>query len=140
MKITSYLMFNGEAEEAANFYVGVLGGKIGDLYRYSEMPPMSGCEVPADYVQKVGHCCISFPGGSMALADTLPSDPRTFGNGGHILTLSCDSAAQAEEIYAKLVADARKINVELDEVFFAERYGEVVDRYGVLWAVMFEKA
>ena len=39
MKLTSYLVFNSQAEEAANFYADVLGGKIDNLYRYESMPP-----------------------------------------------------------------------------------------------------
>ncbi len=137
MKITSYLLFNGQAEEAAAFYADALGGEIGNLYRYSDMPPVPGWEVPAEYGQKIGHCCIAFPGGSMALADTPPSNPCTFGNG-NMLTLNCDSAAQAEEAFAKLCLGAQKINCEMCEVFYAKRYGEVVDKYGVIWGVMFE--
>jgi PhnB protein len=74
----------------------------------------------------------------MSVADTLPSDPRSFGNGGHVLTLSVDSVAEAETAWARLTAGARKINCPLAEAFFAKRYGEVTDRFGVLWAVMYE--
>ncbi len=140
MKITSYLIFNGQAEEAAKFYADLLGGKIGDLYRYGQMPLTEGMPpVPENYKDKVMHCCVPFPGGSIAVADTLPSDPRTFGNGGHMLSLSCDSIAQAETVFAKLTQGAQKIACELCETFYAKRYGEVVDRYGILWAVMYEE-
>lgn len=55
-----------------------------------------------------------------------------------MLTLHCDSIAQAEQVYAKLSAGARKIQCELGEAYFAKRYAEVLDRYGVLWAIMYE--
>ena len=92
-----------------------------------------------NYKQKILHCCIDFLGGSMSVADTLPGDERNFGKGGHMLTLMCDSIAQTEGIYAKLCLDAQKIQCELSEAFFAKRYAEVVDRFGVLWAVMYEE-
>lgn len=140
MNLTSYLVFNGQAEEAANFYAEALGGKIENLYRYDSLPAESGMpEVPQDYKQKILHCCINFPGGSMSVADTIPNDPRNFGNGGHMLTLCCESIAQTEQVYAKLSVGAQKIQCELAEAFFAKRYSEVVDRYGVLWAIMFEE-
>jgi PhnB protein len=140
MKITSYLVFNGEAEEAARFYADALNGSIENLYRYSDMPPVAGMPpVPDNMRERVMHCCISFDGGSMSVADTLPTDPRDFGNGGHILTLSCDSVHRAEEAYAKLTQGARKIVCPLGEAFFAKRYAEVVDRWGVMWAVMYEE-
>lgn len=139
MKLTSYLVFNGEAEEAAHFYANVLGGKIENLYRYASMPPMPEMPVPEEYKQKILHGCIIFPGGTMSVADTLPHDKRDFGNRGHMLTLDCESIAQAEEVYAKLTADAKKIECELDEAFFAKRYAEVVDRFGVFWAILFDE-
>lgn len=140
MKLTSYLIFNGQAEEAANFYADVLGGKIENLYRYDSMPVESGMpEVPNNFRQKILHCCIDFPGGTMSVADSMPSDKRNFGKGGHILTLMCESISHTEEVYAKLSDGAQKIQCELAEAFFAKRYAEVVDRYGILWAIMFEE-
>lgn len=140
MNLTSYLVFNGRAEEAANFYADALDGKVENLYRYDTMPPNPDMPVPDDFKQKVLHCCITFQGGSMSAADTLPDDPRNFGNGGHMLTLGCDSIVQAEEVYAKLSRGAQKIQCELAEAFFAKRYAEIVDRYGVLWAIMYEES
>jgi len=140
MKLTSYLIFNGQAEEAANFYADMLGGKIESLYRYDTMPSQPGMpDVPDEFKQKILHCCIEFPGGMMSAADTLPEMKTNFGKGGHMLTLSCDSIAQTEEIYAKLCVGAQKIQCELSEAFFAKRYAEVLDRYGILWAVMYEE-
>ena len=141
MNLTSYLVFNGQAEEAANFYADLLGGKIENLYRYDSMPAQTGMpEIPDDYKQKILHCCIDFPGGTMSVADSMPGDERDFGNKGHMLTLMCDSIAQTEEIYAKICIDAQSIQCELSEAFFAKRYAEVVDRYGVLWALLYEEA
>lgn len=138
MNLTSYLIFNGQAEDAANFYANVLNGKIENLYRYDSMPSTPEMPIPEKCKQMIMHCCIIFPGGSMSVADTLPHDKRNFGNRGHMLTLDCDSIAQAEEVYAKLTEGAQKIECELAEAFFAKRYAELVDRYGVLWAIMFE--
>ena len=140
MKITSYLIFNGQAEEAAGFYADALGGKIENLYRYESMPPHPDMPVPADFKEKILHCCITFPGGSMSAADTLPNDPRNFGNGGHMLTLDCDAVAQAEAVYAKLSNGAQKIPCAIAEAYFAKRYAEIVERYGVQWAIMYEEA
>jgi len=141
MNITSYLIFNGQAEEAANFYADILGGKIENLYRYDSMPGQPGMpEIPEDFKQKIMHCCIDFPGGTMSVADTIPTDERNFGNGGHMLTLVCDSIAQTEDVYEKLSVGAQKIQCELSEAFFAKRYAELVDRYGVLWALLYEEA
>ncbi len=142
MKISPYLMFNGEAEAAANFYAGVFDGRVENLTRYADFPPMEGMPpLPAEYQQRIGHCCIAssrFPGGTMGLADTVLGDPLSFGNG-CMLTLSVDSAAEAETIWERLGDGAQKIASPLAETFFAKRYGELTDRFGVQWAVMYEE-
>ncbi len=121
MKISPYLVFNGQAEEAALWYADILGGRVENFYRYRDMPPTEGVPpVPEEYGDLIMHCCIDggkdFPNGTMSIADTLPSDPRTFGNGGHILTLSVDSVEQAERNldYAFYPADGR-YNMDVTE-------------------------
>ncbi len=42
-------------------------------------------------------------------------------------------------IFARLAADAQKIACPIQETFYAKRYGELVDKYGVLWAIMYEQ-
>jgi Uncharacterized protein conserved in bacteria len=139
MTLTSYLIFNGQAEDAANFYADLLSGKIENLYRYDSMPVEPGMpEIPSDFKEKILHCCIEFSGGSMSVADTMPNEERSFGKG-HMLTLMCDSIAQIEEVYAKLCVNAQSVQCELAEAFFAKRYAEVVDRFGVLWALLYEE-
>lgn len=139
MKLKSYLFFNGRAEEAANYYANLLDGRIEYLHRYDMIPPTPEMPVPEACKQFVAHCNVVFPGGIMSLADTLPDDKRDFGNRGYMLTLECESIAQAERIYAKLAENAQQIVYELGEIYFAKRYAEVVDRYGVSWAILFEE-
>ncbi len=135
-------MFNGEAEAAANFYAGVLDGTVENLTRYADFPPMEGTPpLPAEYLQRIGHCCIAssrFPGGTMGIADTVLGDTLTFGSG-FMLTLSVDSAAEAETVWKRLSEGARKIMCPLQKTFYAELYGELTDRFGIQWAVMYEK-
>ncbi len=136
MKITSYLMFNGQAEAAANFYAEVFGGRIENMHRYADFPPVEGQPpVPEEYKQRVGHCCVDFPGGTMGIADTALPDQLVFGTG-LMLTICVDSVAEAEAVWPKISADAQKIMCPLQKTFYAERYGELVDKFGVQWAVM----
>lgn len=140
MNLTSYLFFNGEAEEAANYYASLLDGKIEGLHRYDTRPPVPGMPVPDACKQFILHCSVTFSGGAISMADILPDDLRNFDSRGYImLTLSCDSIAQAERIYTKLAENAQQIMYELGEIYFAKRYAEVVDRYGVSWAILFEE-
>ncbi len=133
MKLTPYLVFNGEARQALDFYADALDAKIENLHLFSSMP-----DVAEEHRDKVLHACLIFDGGSMSVADTLPEDPADFGRLGHMLTLDFDSIPRIEAVYAKLTAGAQQVRCPLGEAFFAKRYAEVYDRFGVLWALMVE--
>jgi len=133
MRLTPYLVFNGQAEEALNFYADVLEGQIGSLHRYDAIP-----DVAEEHKQRIMHSCLSFDNGSMGIADTLPGDNADFGRLGHMLTMNFDSIAKIENVYKKLCDGAQEIRCELAEAFFAKRYAEVYDRFGVLWALILE--
>jgi PhnB protein len=141
MKISPYLMFNGEAEAVANFYASVLDGTVDNLTRYGDVPPVEGApSLPPEYLQRVAYCCIAsphFPNGTLSLCDTVMGDTLSFGNG-HMLTLWTDSANEAETLWKRLSDGAQRIMSPLGEQFFAKRYGELTDRFGVQWAVMCE--
>ena len=55
MKLTPYLVFNGRAEEALNFYANTLNGRVERLHRYDSIP-----DVADDFKQKILHSCLVF--------------------------------------------------------------------------------
>lgn len=63
MNITSYFIFNGQAEEAAGFYADALGGKVENLHRYESMPPQPGVTVPDDSSRRYCTAASFFPAG-----------------------------------------------------------------------------
>jgi len=42
--VNAYINFNGNCEEAFNYYKEVFGGEFSMLSRFSEMPPQEGME------------------------------------------------------------------------------------------------
>jgi PhnB protein len=131
MKLTPYLVFNGQAEEALNFYADIFNGKVENLHRYDSLP-----DIPDHFKQKILHACLIFDKGSLSAADTMPNDKADFGKLGHMLTLVFDSITEIEDVYAKLCDGAQQVRCELGEAFFAKRYAEVYDKFGVLWALI----
>jgi len=64
-------------------------------------------------------------------ADNVPGQyeqPKGFS-----LALNIQGAAEAERIFQAL-AEAGKIIVPLEKTFWAERFGIVIDRFGIPWA------
>jgi PhnB protein len=53
---------------------------------------------------------------------------------GFQIQLNLDDAAAAERIFTAL-ADGGRVAVPLQETFWAQRFGALVDRFGIPWAI-----
>ena len=134
MKIKPYLSFNGNAEEALNFYTEVFNGTVGEIFRYGEYQAM---ESPAEYKDKIIHSDLDFNSCTISMANAIPGTKTDFGSLGHTITVFCDSEQQLKDIYAKLSAGGQ-IKCELCQPPYAKLYAEIIDKFGVLWALIIE--
>jgi PhnB protein len=62
-----------------------------------------------------------------------PAAGRTFA--GFSLVLGVETPEKAERFFAAL-SDGGQIQIPLQKLFFAERYGIVIDRFGISWKIM----
>lgn len=134
MKIKPYLSFNGNAEEALNFYREAFNGTIAEICRYGEYDAL---ESPIEYKDKIIHSELNLSGCSISVADSLPEVNADFGTLGHSITIYCDNEQQLKDIYSKLSIGGN-INCELCQPPYAKLYAEIVDKFGVLWALIIE--
>ena len=54
------------------------------------------------------------------------------------LNLSLDSSAEAERVH-KLLAEGGEVYMPLQQTFFAMRFSQLRDRFGVLWSIIHER-
>jgi len=132
--IQAYLFFDGKCEEAIEFYRRALGAEVNMLMRYKDSPepPKPDCTPPGSE-NKVMHAQLQI-GKTVVMA----SDGRCTGNPnfvGFALSLTVPTAAEADKAFAAL-GDGGKVGMPLAKTFFAERFGMVTDRFGVIWMVL----
>lgn len=132
MKVKPYLVFNGNAEEAATCYATILNGKIDNLHRYGDCMP----DTPDGYKNKIAHICLLFGGDAFGIADAEPGTETSFGCG-NIITLHCDTEEQIRAIYEGL-AEGGQVRCPLQTTFFAKQYADLTDRFGVAWCLIIE--
>ena len=135
MKLTTFLNFGGNCEQALRFYEQHLGGKIIMMMRRAEQPnqPITwpGWERSIQYA-------IMDVGGTQLMASDVPPD-RFQPMRSAYLTLTVDGAAEAERVWA-LLSDGGQITMRMEETFFATRFGQLRDRFGTLWMILAMKA
>ena len=132
MQLTPYLMFNGNCEEALNFYATTIGGQITHLSRFEGSPAES---MSADK-QKVMHATFEGPGFSFMASDG--SKPVTDSGNIH-LCIDYKDAAAMENVFNAL-ADGGNITMRLQDTFWGAKFGMLTDRFGINWMFNFENA
>ena len=135
MEVTTYLSFNGQCEAAFSLYERCLGGKIGRIFRYAGSPMAN--QVPADWQDKIMHGSLTVGEHVLMGGDVAPDryeEPKGFS-----LSLHLKSTVDAERIYHELAKDGRVV-MPLEKTFWAERFGVVVDRFGIQWLINCEGA
>ena len=132
--INPYLIFNGNAEEAFDFYQSVFSGEVFKM-RFSEMPGTS--EMPDEDQNKLAHVALEIAGKDQIL---MASDAGTGHeaniqkNGNYYLSLEPESAEEAERIYSKL-SEGGKVFMPLDETDWAEKFAMFADKFSVQWMI-----
>ncbi|HEY8252204.1 MAG TPA: VOC family protein [Burkholderiales bacterium] len=133
MKVEPYLMFEGRTEEALQFYQQKLGAKVEAIIRYKENPEPK--YNPPNSDEKVMHSLFR-----IGDAQIMASDGNCTGKPGFqgfALTLNAADAAEAKQRFNAL-AEGGKVQMPLNETFFAKSFGMVADRFGVSWMVLAE--
>ena len=126
-----YLSFNGDCETAFRFYEQCLDARVvGEIFRYAGTP-LAG-QVPADWQNKVMHATLAIGDQTMMGGDVAPNSyerPKGFS-----LSLQIKSIAQAERVFNLLAKDGTVV-MPLEKVFWAARFGMIVDRFGIPWLI-----
>ena len=132
MKMSTYVNFAGKCAEAFRFYEQHLGGKITMLMTHAETPGPS--RVPADWGDRVLHARMAIGGTELLGADIPTAQPMRSA----YLSLNVDSDADAERVFGAL-SDGGEVFMPLAETFFATRFGQCRDRYGINWMIAKER-
>ena len=132
MKMNTYVNFAGKCAEAFRFYEKQLGGKIVMMMTHGEAPDQS--RVNPALKDTVLHARISVGGTELMGADIPNAEPMRSA----YLSLIVESDAEAERIYSAL-SDGGQVFMAMQETFFATRFGQLRDRYGINWMILRER-
>ncbi len=133
MKITPYLVFNGNCREAITYYEEVLDAKVSFLQTFAKTPE-AAFPLPDDLKNLIFHAILDVSGESIMLSDNPPGiEPRVTGDN-VTLALSISSMDRIKKIFSAF-AKAGKCIVELQKTFWSECAGIVRDKFGVTWSL-----
>jgi PhnB protein len=138
MKLHTYLNFPGTCEEAMSYYEKHLGAKIVAKSTFADMAQSNQPQNLPPGLNRDGIMHARFAlGETVVMASDGPPE-RVQPMRSAYLTLSVDSDAEAERIY-KALTEGGEVFMAMGETFFAHRFGQLRDKFGVNWMVIHEK-
>lgn len=130
MQVNPYLHFDGNCEEALNFYVKVLDAQI-EVITHVEGSPAAE-HLPPEMAKKVLHAQITIDG-EVVMASDAPSahfKPMQ----GFSVCLQVEDLAEAERRFGAL-SNGGTVRMPFGATFWSKGFGLCVDKFGVPWMV-----
>lgn len=136
--LNPYLNFNGNCEEAFDFYKSVFGGDFSYKSRFGEMP---GAEnVPESAKNLIMHVALPISAETILMgSDSSEEYGRVTSFGDNIsLSIGSDSPEEVKTIFEKL-SEGGNITMPLEKTFWSPLFGMLTDKFGINWMVMVEE-
>jgi predicted 3-demethylubiquinone-9 3-methyltransferase (glyoxalase superfamily) len=128
-KVTTFLMFDGKAEEAMNLYTLLFKqSKILSIIRYGANE--------ASAAGTVQHATFTLNGQEFMCIDSSAQHAFTF-TPSISLYVRCDTEDEIDGVFAQL-SQGGQIFMPLDRYPFSRKFGWLADRFGVSWQLNLE--
>ncbi len=135
--INPHINFNGNAEEAFNFYKSVFGGEFAKIMRFKDL---ASAEFPvAEHeANKIMHIALPI-GNSMLMANDVPEIlGKTNENENRSkIVISAESKEEADKLFNGLSVGGQ-IEMPIMDSPWGSYFGMFRDKYGIEWMVDFD--
>jgi len=132
-KVNPYLTFNGQTEEAFNFYKSVFGGEFPGLMRWRDNPQCEGM-TDADK-NKVMHVALPVGDSVIMGSDYVGGMGEEFTAGNNFtVAITPDTREEADKLFNGLSAGG-KVFMPMGEAFWGGYFGAFVDKFGIKWMI-----
>ncbi|MGZ3864786.1 MAG: VOC family protein [Bacteroidia bacterium] len=135
--INPHINFNGNAEEAFNFYRSVFGGEFAKIIRFNDLknPPF---QIPEKEKNKIMHIALTI-GKNVLIGNDVPEFMGKVNENENRskISVSTESREEADKIFNGLSAGGA-IEAPIGDSFGNTYFGCFRDKYGIEWIVEFD--
>lgn len=136
--INTYLIFDGKAEQAFQFYKSVLGGEFTEFRRMDNIPDNP---YPLTDAEKNRLVHVALPIGQhnfLMGSDIIPSAGHQVVTGSNVqVSLNVDSEQEARDLFNGLSANG-DVEMPLENTFWGALFGSFTDQFGVKWMINYQ--
>ena len=137
--ITAYVTFDGNTEEAFEFYKNALNGKITAVNRFGEAP--NADQMSETDRNKVMHIALEAPNNISLMGndhvDFMGAGPFNPGNN-FSLSFHPDNKELADRLFNNLSAGGT-VTVPMSEAPWGDYFGMFTDKFGIKWMINHRK-
>ena len=136
--INPYIHFNGNTEEAFNFYKSVFGGEFKSITRFKDLElnaPIADAEA-----EKIMNIILPIGASSFLMGSDVPSfmgQVNEKENRSKIV-VNADTKEEADKLFNGLSAGA-EVEVPINSSSWGSYFGMLRDKYGIEWMVSYEE-
>jgi len=141
-RVSTYLNFDGNTEEAFNFYKSVFKTEFSGkgVQRFGDIPNQEGQPPIAEEIKKmILHVELPTLGGHILMGTDAPKEmgfTLKQGNNMHI-NLEPESREEAKRLF-DLLSIGGKVDMPLQDMFWGAYYGSCTDKFGINWMINFQ--
>jgi PhnB protein len=135
--INPYIVFNGNAEEAFQFYKSVFGGEFAMVKRFSEMATAEFPVVPQE-ANKIAHIALPI-GKNILMANDVPNVLGVVSENENRskISVSVQSRVEADRIFNGL-SQGGSVEMPLGDSPWGSYFGMFRDKFGIEWMVDYD--
>lgn len=133
--VNPYLNFDGNTEEAFNFYKSVFGGEFLMMSRMKDAP---GMPVPEGKEDKIMHVALPLGNGQTLMASDNCNEGSFQAGNNYFISLHADSVEEGQKLYDALSAGGKAYH-PFERQFWGAWHGNLTDRFGINWMVNYDE-
>jgi PhnB protein len=137
--VNVYLNFDGNCEEAFNFYKSVFGGEFPYIGRYKDIPVQDGkASCSQELGEKIMHVYLPISKETMIMGSDIGGDwAPSFQKGNNFsISITAESKADADRLF-KGLSSGGLVTMPMENTFWGDYFGTFTDRFGINWMVSF---
>ena len=135
-KVSTYLNFPRNTEEAFNFYKSVFGTEFeGEINRMGDIPSQEGQPVISEEDENlVMHVALPILAGHVLRGTDAPESMGFTVNMGNnvYINLEPDTREETERLF-KALSSGGEVEMALADMFWGDYFGSCTDKFGVKW-------
>lgn len=137
--INIYLTFNGNCQEAFEFYEEAFGKKIAMMSKFSEMPPDPNYPVAEEDMDRIMHVSLPISRETVLMgSDTGGEWGAHFQQGNNFsVSIGTDSKAEADRLFYVL-SEGGNVSMPMSDTFWESYFGMFTDKFGIQWMVSYD--